>query len=219
MISEFRKPSESQTILMDCHPQIKAINLADVVQQFTSIELKRKGNRWVGLCPFHGEKTASFTIFEDNHYKCFGCGEYGDAVDLVRHLYRFDFKEALRFLGISQGRLSNKDHKRIIKQKQKRQLSDRLKQRERNLAYTLAFRIRSAYKSLEDIKPDNIDDHRDTLDSLSWWEYCHETLCNGSDDEKHQCCEQLKKMPTVKRNANFKPDFDLGGWVRGRINE
>jgi len=44
----------------------------------------RKGtgkSKYVGLCPFHDERTGSFHIFKDNHYKCFGCGAYGSAID------------------------------------------------------------------------------------------------------------------------------------------
>ena len=43
------------------------------------VELKRAGRTWKGCCPFHGERTPSFHVYtEDKHYKCYGCGEYGN---------------------------------------------------------------------------------------------------------------------------------------------
>ena len=198
--------------------QIKDINLGDVVQQSTGMELRRNGNKLVGLCPLHHEKTPSFTVFEDNHFKCFGCGEYGDAVDFIQRLHGIDFKGALRLLGISQKPLSNEDHRKIKRRKQQKQQTERQIQRERDLVYTLAFLIRSAYKAMNHITPDNIDEFGDTLDSLSWWVYCHDTLCNGAENEKQQCCNELQKMPTVKRNTIFKSDFIFGNWLRGSLN-
>ncbi len=42
------------------------------------VALKRRGSRWVGLCPFHAEKTPSFTVNEEGLWHCFGCGVGGD---------------------------------------------------------------------------------------------------------------------------------------------
>lgn len=61
--------------------------------------LKESGGRWRGLCPFHSEKTPSFVIFPNNRFKCFGCGETGDAIDFIRKLKGFSFKEAVLYLG------------------------------------------------------------------------------------------------------------------------
>jgi DNA primase len=46
------------------------------------IELKRKGDNLVGLCPLHDEKSGSFTVYPDNHFCCYGCGASGDVTDL-----------------------------------------------------------------------------------------------------------------------------------------
>ena len=203
---------------MDLIHQIKAINLADIVQQYTGMELRCNGNKLVGLCPLHQEKTPSFTVFEDNHFKCFGCGEYGDPVDFIQRLHGIDFKGALRLLGISQKPLSIEDHRKIKRRKQQRQQTERQIQRERDLVYTLAFLVRSAYKAMDHITPDNMDEFGDTLDSLSWWEYCHDTLCHDSENEKQQCRKELEDMPTVKRNTAFKSGFDLGEMLRRRTH-
>lgn len=61
-------------------------------------DLKRVGNKFVGLCPFHSEKTPSFTIFSDNKYRCFGCGEYGDAISFIQKTRNIDFVTAVKEL-------------------------------------------------------------------------------------------------------------------------
>ena len=137
--------------------QIKSLNLADIVRQ-SGVELKRQGRNLVGLCPNHQEKTPSFTVFGDR-FKCFGCGVYGNAVDYVRLLHGFDFKEALKFLGIDRQPLSNEDYRAIERLKRERLRADKQKKRERDLAYTVAFLIRSAYKALSQITPDSISVH------------------------------------------------------------
>ena len=61
--------------------------------------LKRQGNRWVGLCPFHQEKTPSFSVnAEMGVFYCFGCSRSGDAITFVREVEHVDFVEAVRRL-------------------------------------------------------------------------------------------------------------------------
>lgn len=50
------------------------------------------------LCPFHGEKTASLKLYDDNSFYCFGCHAHGDIVDFAKELYGLDFKGTLRQL-------------------------------------------------------------------------------------------------------------------------
>ena len=64
-----------------------------------SVTLKRAGSRLVGLCPFHSEKTPSFTVFTDtNSYHCFGCGAGGDVITFVMAAENLDYLGALEFL-------------------------------------------------------------------------------------------------------------------------
>jgi len=68
--------------------------LAEIVARW--VKLTRRGREWVGLCPFHGEKTPSFTVVEDKgFYHCFGCGAHGDALTFIMAMERLEFKEAL----------------------------------------------------------------------------------------------------------------------------
>ena len=63
------------------------------------VQLTRKGNRFWGLCPFHAEKTPSFTVHPTrNAFKCFGCGMGGDAITFVRETEGLEFFDALRVL-------------------------------------------------------------------------------------------------------------------------
>lgn len=71
--------------------------IEDVVGQY--VALKRNGNRYVGLCPFHSEKTGSFTVFADTQsYYCFGCGAGGDVITFIRSIENLDYMDALHFL-------------------------------------------------------------------------------------------------------------------------
>jgi DNA primase len=64
-----------------------------------TVALKRTGRRWTGLCPFHGEKTPSFSVnAEEGRYYCFGCRAMGDQITFVREIQHLDFMDALRLL-------------------------------------------------------------------------------------------------------------------------
>jgi DNA primase len=68
------------------------------------VQLQRKGGRLWGLCPFHAEKTPSFSVLPDRGiFKCFGCGQGGDAISFLRELDGMDFIEVLRLLADQAG--------------------------------------------------------------------------------------------------------------------
>ncbi|MDP4282714.1 MAG: DNA primase, partial [Bacteroidota bacterium] len=76
---------------------LSATRIEDVVGDFVS--LKRRGVNYIGLCPFHNEKTPSFTVSPAKGiYKCFGCGKAGNAVNFLMEHEHFSYPEALRFL-------------------------------------------------------------------------------------------------------------------------
>lgn len=66
------------------------------------VKLERSGRNWRGCCPFHGEKTPSFYVYED-HYHCFGCGVHGDAVSFVMGSAGASFPEAVAQLAAEAG--------------------------------------------------------------------------------------------------------------------
>ncbi len=76
---------------------LEKVNILDIVSQY--VKLRRTGKNFVGLCPFHKEKTPSFTVnTEKQIYYCFGCHEGGNAVNFLAKYERSSFSEALETL-------------------------------------------------------------------------------------------------------------------------
>jgi len=74
-----------------------AADIVEVIGEHTT--LKKAGNSWKGLCPFHREKTPSFTVNRDRGlFYCFGCGAGGDLFGFVRQMERVEFREAAEIL-------------------------------------------------------------------------------------------------------------------------
>jgi DNA primase len=74
-----------------------AADIVDVISDHT--RLKKAGRSWKGLCPFHNERTPSFTVDRDKGlYHCFGCGAGGDVIHFVRQMDRLEFPEAVEAL-------------------------------------------------------------------------------------------------------------------------
>ncbi|MDR0765671.1 MAG: DNA primase [Odoribacteraceae bacterium] len=79
-----------------------AANILEVVSEF--VTLKRRGTNYFGLCPFHDEKTGSFSVSPARGiYKCFGCGKGGNAVNFIMEHERMSYVEALRYLAAKYG--------------------------------------------------------------------------------------------------------------------
>jgi DNA primase len=73
------------------------LNIVDVINRY--VPLKKRGRHHIAYCPFHGEKTPSFTVSEELQiYKCFGCGKSGDIFNFLEEYEKVDFKEALQEL-------------------------------------------------------------------------------------------------------------------------
>lgn len=72
-------------------------NITDVISGY--VNLRRRGRVLVGLCPFHGEKTPSFTVYpETDSFYCFGCGVGGDVIGFIRRAENLDYIEAVKLL-------------------------------------------------------------------------------------------------------------------------
>ncbi|MCC6183325.1 MAG: DNA primase [Microthrixaceae bacterium] len=80
----------------------ESTDLVAVVSGYT--QLKRVGQRWSGLCPFHNEKSASFSVNQaEGLYHCFGCKASGDAITFVREIEHLDFPGAVEWLAAKAG--------------------------------------------------------------------------------------------------------------------
>lgn len=98
------------------------INIIDVAASYVSLE-KRGANFWA-CCPFHHEKTPSFSINEpDQFYHCFGCGESGDVIKFVKEMENVDFMDAVKLLA-ERAKLplpqTGYDSQKTVEQKRKR---------------------------------------------------------------------------------------------------
>ncbi len=73
------------------------IDIIEIVGSF--VKLKKRGSNYLGLCPFHNEKTPSFTVSPTKEiYKCFGCGKSGNTIGFLMDLEKYSYVEALRWL-------------------------------------------------------------------------------------------------------------------------
>ncbi len=82
--------------------QLKAV--VDPLTIFSGyLSLKKSGNRYKALCPFHSEKTPSFYASENGMFHCFGCGTGGDVIKFVMQMEKLDFKECIQILSTRYG--------------------------------------------------------------------------------------------------------------------
>ncbi len=103
------------------------LDVVDVVGQ--KVTLKKAGQTFKGLCPFHGEKTPSFVVFPDKgNYHCFGCGANGDIFTFVMKTENLDFAEALRVLAARAGVELKPRLTEDASQRRRAQLSELLEQ-------------------------------------------------------------------------------------------
>ena len=107
---------------------LDAAQITDVVQEFVS--LKKRGVNMLGLCPFHNEKTPSFTVSPAKGiFKCFGCGKGGNSVNFIMEHEHLSYPEALRYL-------AKKYHIEVEEREQTREDLEKQNERESMLVLT-----------------------------------------------------------------------------------
>src|SRR5437868_3225257 len=76
---------------------ISRIDIIEIISSF--VRLKKRGVNYIGLCPFHSEKTPSFTVSPAKEiYKCFGCGRSGNTISFLMEHEKYGYVEALKWL-------------------------------------------------------------------------------------------------------------------------
>lgn len=81
---------------------LERVNIVELISEY--VNLTKKGKNYMGLCPFHSEKTPSFSVSEDKGlFHCFGCGASGNTIGFVMKIHNFDFPEAVEFLAEKYG--------------------------------------------------------------------------------------------------------------------
>ena len=77
--------------------EVRSKNIVDVISGY--VKLKKQGSSYFGLCPFHSEKSPSFSVSRDKQmYYCFGCGAGGNVFTFIMEYENYSFVEALKFL-------------------------------------------------------------------------------------------------------------------------
>ena len=100
---------------------IDTARIEDVVGDF--VNLRRRGNNYTGLCPFHNEKTPSFNVNPArNIYKCFGCGVGGDPVKFLMELEQLSFPDAIKWIA---GKYNIKLEEKQVSQEVREELQER----------------------------------------------------------------------------------------------
>jgi DNA primase len=106
----------------------QAVDIVEVISAHT--DLRRQGTRWVGLCPFHEERTPSFSVdAQEKLYHCFGCGVGGDTIKFVEEKEGLGFAEAVELLAERYGvelEREREDPRAEAKRQQRRRLSELL---------------------------------------------------------------------------------------------
>jgi DNA primase len=107
---------------------LDAAQIVDVVQEF--VPLKKRGVNLLGLCPFHNEKTPSFTVSPSKGiFKCFGCGKGGNSINFIMEHEHLSYPEALRYL-------ARKYHIEIEEREQTKEDIEKQNERESMLVLT-----------------------------------------------------------------------------------
>jgi DNA primase len=90
-----------------CHEVREQVSLSEVAAPL--LQLVRGGGEWKACCPFHVDRTPSFTIYAgDRRFKCFGCGAQGDVLDFLMRLHRTTLSSALEMLEGDASRMSGR---------------------------------------------------------------------------------------------------------------
>jgi len=90
---------------MEFIEQLKSsVDIVQVIGDYVQLRRIGGGVRYVGLCPFHSEKTGSFSVHaQHQYYKCFGCDAHGDVLTFIMEIERFTFWEAVKYLAEKHG--------------------------------------------------------------------------------------------------------------------
>lgn len=161
------------------------------------VQMQQRGTRHVGLCPFHSEKTPSFFVFLDNHFKCFGCGEYGDSIDFIQKMHGLSFKGALKFLRIESGPVTPKIRADIKKRKRRAELVRQFKKWCGDYGAWLGTMINKTQKLMKGIPPKDLDLYAPLLHGLPIWKHHSDILLNGSDKEKFEMYKEAHRCRKI----------------------
>jgi DNA primase len=103
---------------------VSRIDIIEIINSF--VKLKKRGTNYIGLCPFHNEKSPSFTVSPSKEiFKCFGCGRSGNAISFLMEHEKYSYVEALKWLAAKYN-VEIKEKETSPEFKQQQQVSDSL---------------------------------------------------------------------------------------------
>ncbi|TSA09598.1 MAG: hypothetical protein D4R73_06525 [Deltaproteobacteria bacterium] len=192
--------------------KLASIDLAAIVVA-EGIELRRSRQRYLGRCPFHEDKTPSFTV-KENRFKCFGCNASGDAIDFIQQLRGLSFRDACLYLGITlPGRPATKAECKQVeiawqRRKHRAELVERFRQWEARYSSELGKRIRRAYrwitkyvKTPEDLNGSTGDMLQEIYNHLPFWEERLQTLACGTDEQKFDLYKEVNNVGQIQTDG------------------
>jgi len=166
-----------------------AIDIINVIQN-QGISLKKSGKCYKSLCPFHHDTNPSFVVYPDtSRFMCFGCGEKGDAIDFIKKLKGFSFKDALAYLGIDK---SGKTSWANANEANKRKLVAAFRGWERDYYDELTTDYRAINPISSKLKTlDEMEEIAPLYHRLPILEYHMDILLYGTDGDKFSLFQEL----------------------------
>ena len=199
----------SQNVLED----IKArLSIVDLVSRYLS--LNRKGDRYWGLCPFHEEKTPSFSVLPDKgFFHCFGCGKSGSLFDFYMEMEHLTFPESVRALAESLGIQIEEENPQEKRKRNEREVLSETLHKTRLKLPLYPHRRSSGGECREYLRERGIDNQ--TVDHFQIgyapsdpsWLYSFLSKKNYSDT-------LLKNSGLFSRNGSFFPLSGIGSYFR-----
>ncbi|MDR0597551.1 MAG: DNA primase [Treponema sp.] len=142
-------PYIAETTIRELNDKLDAVS---VINDYVRLE-KRGGRHW-GLCPFHNEKTASFTVNPDmKWYHCFGCGKSGSVIDFVMEMDKLSFPEAVE-------QLAKRTGIEVVYEKTGRGAADTVGEKERDQLFELYRRVAVSFRHFLLEKPEGAEAKR-----------------------------------------------------------
>lgn len=198
-------------------------NIEDVISAY--VTLNRSGNNLKGLCPFHNERTPSFTVYtgQDAHFFCYGCGAGGDVVSFIMRAENLDYVSALEFLanraGVTIPADTNTDSRGVSRA---RVIKANLEAAKffRSVLFSEAGKAGADYFAKRQLKSSVIKHFGLGYAPDSFYSLRDHLKTNGFTDEEliaADLCHRSKKNPDVLydvfRNRVIFPIIDLAGNV------
>ena len=158
------------------------------------VHLRRTGKDYTGLCPFHTEKTPSFTVSPAKQiYHCFGCGAGGDVIAFIQQIHGCDFKQACAELGIELENAEPVRTARKVKAKaqykaraRKHARLERIRREVETWAYWYESVLLSLLDSLQRVTPDNLDRFAVFVRNKSKYQYHLAIIAIGNEDDLYE---------------------------------